>query len=223
VEQRYPAGRISQLWRYPIKSLAAEPLHAVRVGPLGLEGDRERALFVESPEHARSGRTYRGKENNLLHTVADAGRGVELAAERHVAVAARGGGPHFDDGVVSIVFDTWIEDLEALAGRPLDPLRFRPNVFVVAESGFTPREADLVGATLHCEAVTLDVVATIERCVTPAYDVETGASDPRVLRAVAQERENTLGIYCSVAAGGLLERDARLWITPRGSGAARDR
>ena len=37
--------RVSQLWRYPVKSLQGERLDAVRVTPDGLEGDRRFAIF----------------------------------------------------------------------------------------------------------------------------------------------------------------------------------
>jgi len=46
------------------------------------------------------------------------------------------------------------------------------------------------------------VVATIGRCVTTTYDIATGASDPAVLREVAQRRGNTVGVYCRVETPG---------------------
>jgi len=214
MEGRYPAGRIAQLWRYPVKSLAPESLRTIEVGPLGLEGDRERALFVESPEHARSGREYRGKENNLLHTTGDAERAIELAAERGVAIASRSGGPHFDAASISIVFDTWIADLETLAGKAVDPQRFRPNIFVVAEPGFALREADLAGATIEAGTAAFNVLEPTARCVTPSYDLATGVSDNALLRTIVPLRANVMGVYCSVATEGRIEIGATLWITP---------
>jgi hypothetical protein len=204
MERRHPLGRIARLWRYPVKSLAAEPLQAVRVGTLGLEGDRAQALFVSDDRQARSGRTYRGKENNLLHTVATAERGIELAMARGVDVALRDGGPHFDDAPVSIVFDTWICELENLTGMALDPLRFRSNLFVTAEPGFTLLETDLLGTIIESGDVAFEVLAPIVRCVTPSYDIETGHSDPQVLRTIVHGRGNVLGIYCAVKRAGTL-------------------
>lgn len=37
--------RVVELWRYPVKSLQGEPLTEVSVGPQGLTGDRQWALF----------------------------------------------------------------------------------------------------------------------------------------------------------------------------------
>jgi hypothetical protein len=38
--------------------------------------------------------------------------------------------------------------------------------------------------------------------VTTTYDLRDGSSDPTVLRAVAQHRDNTVGVYASVVRGG---------------------
>ena len=43
-------------------------------------------------------------------------------------------------------------------------------------------------------------VKPIERCVVTTYDPDGGASDPRILRYVAQERKTWMGIYCDVVA-----------------------
>ena len=209
---RHPLGPIAHLWRYPVKSLAAEPLERVRVEAGGLEGDRREALFVATPGHARSGRTYRGKEHNLLHTVRSASRAVDLAAERNLEIDVRGEGPHFDAGAVSILTDTWLGELETLLATPLDPLRFRPNLFVRCDPSFALREDDLTGAKLCAREVEFQVVATIKRCVTTTYDIETGESDPRVLRTVAEHRANVMGVYCDVLRPGILEAGETLWF-----------
>jgi hypothetical protein len=209
---RHPLGTIAHLWRYPVKSLAAEPLERTRVEAGGLEGDRREALFVATPDHARSGRTYRGKEHNLLHTVREASRAADLAAERDLEIDVRGDGPHFDAGAVSILTDTWLADLETLLAARLDPLRFRPNLFVRADPSFALREEALTGAKLYGGEVEFEVVATIKRCVTTTYDIETGVADPRVLRAIAEHRGNVMGVYCDVRRTGVIETGETFWI-----------
>jgi uncharacterized protein YcbX len=32
--------KVAEIWRYPVKTMAGEKLQRVRVGPLGIEGDR---------------------------------------------------------------------------------------------------------------------------------------------------------------------------------------
>ena len=32
--------KVTEIWRYPVKTMAGEKLQRVRLGPLGIEGDR---------------------------------------------------------------------------------------------------------------------------------------------------------------------------------------
>ena len=108
----------------------------------------------------------------------------------------------FDARPVSVLLDLWVRDVEALVGEPLDPLRWRPNLYVTALPDFAKREADLVGSALRAGGVVLRVVATNRRCITPTYDVATGDALPIVLEAVATQRANVVGVYCEVEVPG---------------------
>jgi len=203
MEPGHPLGTIAGLWRYPVKSLAAQALDRADVVESGLSGDRQSALFVTSPEHARLKKPFRGKEHNLLHTVAESGAAVALAAGAGVSVEERSEGPYFDTGVVSLLFDRWLAELEAILGFELDPLRYRPNLFA-RTSGPLPSEEAFVGTRLRVGSVVLRVVQPNLRCVTTTYDVNDGTPDPAVLRAVALQRQNIMGVYCAVECPGSL-------------------
>lgn len=204
MESGSPLGRITCLWRYPVKSLRAQALESADVGSDGLAGDRHQALFVATPEHARCGKPYRGKEHNLLHTTGDVAQATGWGSRRGVALEAADDGPFFDAAPVSILIDTWLADVERITGMSLDPQRFRPNLFVRASASFAASEAELVGATLAAGSVRLRVRAPIKRCVTITYDVETGSPTPHVLDELARVRDTTLGVYCDVIAPGTL-------------------
>jgi MOSC domain-containing protein len=196
-------GRIAGLWRYPIKSLKAERLQRAVVLADGLEGDRTAALVVETPTHARAGKPYRGKESAHLHLTADPVTAASYAADANVLVTLDRAQPRwFDARPVSVLLDLWVRDVEALVGEPLDPLRWRPNVYVTAVPGFAKREADLVGSALRAGGIVLRVVATISRCITPTYDVASGDALPLVLEAVATQRANVVGVYCEAEVPG---------------------
>lgn len=196
-------GTIAALWRYPVKSLRAEPLTHARVLADGIEGDRAAALVVETPTHARAGKPYRGKESSRLHLTPDPQIAASYAADAGTLVALDRSRPRwFDDRPISVLLDLWVRDVEAMVGEPLDPLRWRPNVYVEAAAGFAKREADLVGTTLRAGGIMLRVVDTIRRCVTTTYDVQTGEGFPLVLEAVALERKNVVGVYCEVVTPG---------------------
>ncbi len=198
-------GTIASLWRYPVKALRGQPLERSAVLADGLAGDRVAALVVETPTHARAGKPFRGKESNRLHLTGDPRTAASYAADDGVLVTLDRSLPRwFDQLPISLLLDLWVGDVEALVGEPLDPLRFRPNLYARAAPGFALREADLVGATVRAGEIVLRVVKPTIRCVTPNYDVETGVSGPDVLRAVARHRDTVLGVYCEVLTAGEL-------------------
>ena len=54
-------AKLTHIFRYPIKSSAAQPLESVEVGPLGLAGDRRWMLIDQA-----SGKFITGRENGIL-------------------------------------------------------------------------------------------------------------------------------------------------------------
>jgi uncharacterized protein YcbX len=189
---------LSAIRRYPVKSLAGEVLDDVLVEPDGIAGDRGRALVVRDG-HARTGKTYRGKEHERLHLLEDAGAAVALAAQRGVALSVEQGEHFFDDAPISLILSSWIDELSALVGYPVGWERFRPNFFASAIALPAPGEVELVGRTIAIGALALRVTAPIERCVAVTHDPAGGPSDPAILRTVAQRRSNIMGIYCAAA------------------------
>jgi len=196
-------GEIVNIWTYPVKSLHRIEHEAVAVQEDGLAGDRRAALYVNS-EHARTGKTYRGKEDSRLHLIVEPDEARGAAASRGVAVEVRAGERYFDAGAVSLILDRWIAQVEAALGKRLDPLRWRPNFYV--RSAAAVEESDLVGKSIAVGNVVLRVVKPIGRCVTTTYDQITGASDPEVLAFVARERDNNMGVYCDVERTGEVRR-----------------
>ncbi len=196
-------GHIAAIRRYPVKSLAGEELEFADITADGIPGDRAEALFVTAG-HARIDKTFRVKEHNLLHTTSDPRQAVALAEVNNVEVDLRRGTHYFDAAPISLIFDRWVDDVSAGLGRALDFRRWRPNLFARAAADFSLGEDDLAGTLIEAGAAVLRVRSPIERCVTTTYDVETGERDPAVLRYVAQERGNVLGIYCDVELAGVV-------------------
>ena len=196
-------GRLDAIWRYPTKSLHFELLDEAHVDSDGIRGDRTRALIVTAG-HARLGKPYRGTENDRFHLETDREAARALAAQRGVQTQERGGERFFDAAPISILVDRWLDGLSAHLGYAVQPDRFRPNLFVRAADGFSMLEEDLAGWEIALGPVRLRVRAPIERCVVTTYDPDGGASDPRILRYVAQERKTWMGIYCDVVATGIV-------------------
>lgn len=208
-------GHLAAVWRYPVKSLAAEPLERAQIERAGIPGDRAGALLVQAG-HVRQGKPYRGKENNLLHTARDARTAAAMAAERGVTVALKDEDEHyFDAAAISLVFDRWIEEVESALEMRLDPLRWRPNLYARADAGFAYSEPQLIGAVLEVGTAVLRVSDTIGRCVTTTYDIATGEPDNDVLLYVAQRRDNVMGVYCEVEEAGTVRAGDALRLRAR--------
>lgn len=194
-------GAVAGLWRYPVKSLAGQALQSAFFDESGLAGDRRSALFLTTPDHPRTGKTVRGKEQPRFHTANSAGIARKLAPSLDFDV--RDDGPYFDARPVSLIFDRWLEELADICGRHVEALRFRPNVLVRASAPIPP-EAGLVGLGLRAGNVVFRVLEPIVRCVTPSYDLETGESSTEILRGLVHVRGNLMGVYCSVEQSGAL-------------------
>ena len=217
-------GRVAALWRYPVKSMAAEELDTAEVSWHGFAGDRRWAFIRDG--QVRSGfpwLTIRERPE-LAHyrpRFAEPGRPNASAvlvrtpcgAEFDVADPALAAG--FGPGVRVIkcdrgVFDTMplslltIQTLAALgqlAGTGLAPGRFRPNLLVDAGGHGFPEEA-WVGRVLRIGGLRMRVDKRDQRCVVVTVDPVTLRRDPAILRVIARERDAQLGVYGQIVAPG---------------------
>lgn len=94
-----------------------------------------------------------------------------------------------------------VRELERLAGRPVNPLRFRPNLIVDGLKPWT--EFGWVGHEIAVGAVRLRVTARTERCAATNVDPETGARDMDIPATLQREwRHTDFGVYAEVMTGG---------------------
>jgi uncharacterized protein len=193
-------GTLDALRRYPVKSLCGDELDAVDVDASGIPGDRANALFAS--DGARAGKAYRGKESDRLHLLSDVEQARADARSRGVAVELRLGQHFFDCAPISLLINTWLEDLSAHVGYRVQWERFRPNFLVRAANG-APSEEALIDQRLQLGSVRLRVLSPIERCVTITYHPEGEPSDPRILRFLAERRNTWMGVYCDVLEPGI--------------------
>ena len=115
-----------------------------------------------------------------------------------------GGGHSFSDvarKVVSIINLGSVKAIEEMLGEPVDPLRFRANLYV---SGWPAwREFELLGRTLAIGEARLKVVKRIVRCAAVNVDPETAARDleipPTLMRRLGHA---DCGVYAEVIEGG---------------------
>jgi len=171
--QTMQIGSLATIWRYPTKSLRCESLEEAEIDRDGVRGDRTSALVATSG-HARTGKTYRGKEHDRLHLTGDEETARALAAARGVQTELRRGERFFDDAPISLLLDVWLDGLSRHVGYTVQPIRFRPNLYVRAAPAFSELEGDLTAWDLELGSARLKVRCPIERCVVTTYDPDGG-------------------------------------------------
>jgi len=104
--------------------------------------------------------------------------------------------------VVSIINLASVASVENAAGAPVNPLRFRGNLYVTGWPAW--REFDLLGAELAIgQTARLKVVKRIQRCAATNVDPETGIRDLTIPRTLLENFDHTdCGVYAEVTAAG---------------------
>ena len=200
---------VTELWRYPVKSLAGERLEAVAIGEDGLAGDRlvqvrnGRGRVVTARTHPKllglrgtlgpdgepeiDGRSWRSP--GALAAV----RG----AVGPTAWLARDEGPvRFDVLPLLVATDGAIQALGA------DGRRLRPNIVIGGVEGLAEREWP--GRRLRMGDAVIQVASLRQRCVMTTFDPDTQAQDHSVLRRIVKEFGGRLALDCAVLAAGRL-------------------
>jgi len=219
-------GRVAAIFRYPVKSMAAEPVEEVQVGWNGLVGDR-RWAFVRGGMERSDFPWLTIRENPLMWRyrprfvdptrpdtsqtmvttpagqeldVVDAALASELGFGSRVLKQGRG---VFDTMPLSVISTQTVEALSSMVGEDLATLRFRPNLVIDSPGGEFPEDR-WVGKTLRVGRMRMRVDKRDKRCVMVNVDPSTTEKNPGVLRAIAQERDARLGVYgTTVEEGGI--------------------
>ncbi len=222
--------RVQELWRYPVKSLQGERLDAVDVGPEGLTGDRQWALFDRSTGYGLTAR----RVPDLLFAAA------RLRADGGVEVVLPDGTVTTDDGVLSDWLarpvtlraaetdrgprhyeapdddeDVW-DAFEGASGAFHDSSRIRVSLVSTGTLGTWDRrrfranvlldgagEDALVGSTVRLGTAVLDVLQPVSRCVMVTRPQPGGiARDNGILKTIHRERAGSLAVGALVPVPG---------------------
>jgi uncharacterized protein YcbX len=199
--------QVSELWRYPVKSLKGEPLDRVEIGADGLAGDRlvhvrgasgrvitsrtkPRLLALQGTLGADGtplidGHPWHAEESRAAVRAA-AGQGAELVAHD--------GLDRFDVLPLSVATDG------AIAELGVDRRRFRPNILIGGVAGLAERSWS--GLELRIGEVVIAVARLRPRCVMTTYDPDTQEQDHSVLRRIVDEFDGAVALDCAVVRGG---------------------
>jgi uncharacterized protein YcbX len=103
--------------------------------------------------------------------------------------------------VVSFINLASVAELEGKLGAPVDPVRFRGNIYVRGWPAW--REFDLIDKEIRIGGARLKVFKRIKRCAATEVDPSTGARDLAVVKGLMDNFGHTdCGIYAEVIAGG---------------------
>jgi uncharacterized protein len=199
--------KITEIWRYPVKTMAGEKLERAGVGSLGIAGDR--VVHVENATGrvltSRSHPRFLGHKGSLgtQGTILVDGRpwdSPEVATEV-VAIAGPGaklvcydGAERFDVLPLLVATDGAIEAF----GH--DHRRLRPNLVVGGVAGMTEREWP--GACLRIGRVLIGVQDLRLRCIMTSYDPDTLVQDKEITRGIYRRFDGKLALNCFVIEGG---------------------
>lgn len=229
-------GVVSDILRFPVKSLGGERLERVFVDTLGLRGDRRWSVVDEAgaTRSARRHRTLLGFRARYADS--DAATGLEiippagppadfatpgLADALTAAVAARvtlvrSATSAHDAAPVHLVSARSLTALGTRLGGEVDCRRFRANVVVAPTAGAPFTEPSWVGRELRVgeRGPVLRVVSATERCVVPTIDPDSLERWSDLQRVIAAERENVFGVYAEVVAAGWVSSGDAVSLAP---------
>ncbi len=205
---------VESLWRYPVKSLAGEPLEEAEFTRDGVAGDR--LVHVQGPHGVLTGRTRYG----LLTIPATTGPSGPLVDghpwgswEAHALVLPFGGrltpytGPERFD-VLNVLVATDCQ----VAAAGVDVRRLRPNILI---GGVEPgEEAGWPGHALVIGDVVIGMFQQRARCVVTTIDPDTGAQDLDVHRRIRHEFGGVLCLDSWVIQPGVVNIGDRVEVVP---------
>jgi uncharacterized protein len=233
-------GRVSAIYRYPVKSMAGERMDSAELGWHGLEGDRRfafrRSGVLTGMPWLTAGRlpplvTYvplrEGDDVFPSRVRTPTGEDLELRGDvLRDEIAAALGAPVelmqlkngiFDDGALAIITTTSIATVSNEAGVGIDPRRFRPNLLIQTSDGSPFPEDAWVGQRLRIgegeDAPAVAICTRDVRCAMLNIDPDTAAIDPRLFKTAVRINQNCAGVYATIIRTGTVRIGDSLYLT----------
>lgn len=199
---------IAEIWRYPVKSMAGEPLEQVMLLPSGLVGDRIVQVYRTETRVV----TARTHPTLLAHHATLDAAGEPLVDGRVWTDSTvlddvkRIVGPHAQlirDDSPEVRFDVLpllIATDGAIAAFGRDRRRLRSNIVIGGVPGLDER--DWPGGHLKIGEVLIAIDSLRGRCVMTTVDPDSLAQDPDVLKDIIQRFQGRLALNSRVIRGG---------------------
>ncbi len=200
---------VSELWRYPVKSLKGEKLEQAEITALGIPGDREiivrsasgrlftsrakpKLLGLRGERDPKGLATINGHPWDSPEAVALVGAAVGEPAQLEEVPQPQG----FDILPLLIATDGAVKAIN------IDQRRLRPNILIYGVNGLDER--NWVGDIIAIGDVRIRAVKLRERCVMTTYDPDTQVQDRSVLLRIVREFDGVAALDCSVIEPGTI-------------------
>lgn len=232
-------GHVSELFRYPIKSVGGEKVSRFHINERGVEGDRLWAVENEEGKFG-SGKTTRRfrRVEGLLEfrsyylegcdipvlvlpdgsehpaTSLEARDALVRQTGKTVEVTAEREISHFDEGAVHVLSTSSLQLLSELHGAAVDVRRLRNNITLKTSSVASHLEADWLGRQLTIGPdVVLEIFRLMPRCVMVNMKQYGLDEDHDVLKSVAKlSPDICLGAVARVLQTGLVSVGDKAYV-----------
>jgi uncharacterized protein YcbX len=197
---------VSQLWRYPVKSLAGEPLTEAHIDRDGVRGDR--LVHVQGPHGLLTSRT----KPRLLGLKGTLSADDEALVDGHpwdsaqaLALIRAAAGPetapvYYDELDRFDILPLLVATDGAIAAFGRDGRRLRPNLVVGGVNGLAER--DWPGRRLRIGDVVIVLHSLRTRCVMTTFEPDTQEQDVDVLRDINRRFGGQIALNAYVEAPG---------------------
>jgi uncharacterized protein len=200
---------VTSLWRYPVKTLAGEPIQTTELTLDGIPGDR--VVHVRGPEGVRTSRRFHrllglhgsldtnGEAliNDLPWNSAEALALVRDAAGSDASLETNGRLGLFDVLPLLIATDGAVQAF----GR--DVRRLRPNILIGGVDGMA--EVGWPGATLAIGDAVIRLDSLRQRCPMTTVDPDTLERDREVLRDINHRFGGRLALNAAIIRSGTIK------------------
>ena len=212
---------VSEIWRYPVKSLKGEQLNETEITKLGIPGDRQIAvkrtingrfltsrskpklLGLQGSINANGVPTINGHRWNSPAAL----QLVNEAAGEPVTLELIPAPQAFDVLPLLVATDGATRYLN------IDHRRLRPNIFLADVPDLEERKWP--GRVIAIGDVRIHAEKLRDRCVMTTFDPDTQAQDPSVLLRILRELDGSTALDSSIIAEGMIRVGDPVYIVER--------
>lgn len=199
---------VSEIWRYPVKSLKGERLEETEITKLGIPGDRQIVVVRILNGRFLTSRTrpkLLGLQGSINHDGVPTINGHLWSSPEALQLVLEAAGEPVTLQQVPApqAFDV-LPLLIATDGAArylnIDHRRLRPNILIADVPGLEERKWP--GRTLAIGDVRIHADMLRDRCVMTTFDPDTQVQDPSVLQRIVRELDGSTALDSSVITPG---------------------